>query len=182
MLGRLRMSVEECITAYSRLMKRIFEKRENRSIMGILGRVKPRFSSEALEEAFKDVLTSSGHRVDEKFEEIDEPMCKVYVLSLFRYVYRVSSLIMKKLCMRAVPKNERDNSIAKLHNSPEQLQSHHPRSRTRYHRCANIFLLGRYRRQQLRRRRNRRQQPSQSCRRRGSRYMVRGHRQHQATR
>jgi hypothetical protein len=77
MLGRLRMSVEECITAYSNLMKRIFEKKENRSIMGVLGRVKPRFSSEVLAEAIKEVLNSSGHSVDEKFEETDDPMCKV---------------------------------------------------------------------------------------------------------
>jgi hypothetical protein len=67
MLGRLRMSVEECITAYSKLMKRIFERKENRSIMGVLGRVKPRFSSEVLGEAIKEVLNSSGH----------DPMCKV---------------------------------------------------------------------------------------------------------
>jgi hypothetical protein len=77
MLGRLRMSVEECITAYSRLMKRIFEKKENRSIMDVLGRVKPRFSSEALAEAIKEVLDFSGHNIDEKFEETNEPTCKV---------------------------------------------------------------------------------------------------------
>jgi hypothetical protein len=71
------MSVEECITAYSKLMKRIFERKENRSIMGVLGRVKPRFSSEALTEAITEVLEFSGHNVDEKFEETDEPTCKV---------------------------------------------------------------------------------------------------------
>jgi hypothetical protein len=71
------MSVEDCITAYAKLMRCIFEKKENRSIMGFLGRVKPRFSSEALAEAIREVLTTSGYQVDEKFEEVEEPTCKV---------------------------------------------------------------------------------------------------------
>lgn len=77
MLGRLRMSVEECITAYVKLMKRIFERKENRSIMSALGRVKPRFSSRALSDAIAEVLQSSGHSISEKFEEDEEPTCKV---------------------------------------------------------------------------------------------------------
>lgn len=75
------MSVEECITAYVKLMKCIFEKRENRSIMSALGRVKPRFSSEALSDAITEVLKSEGHSVYERFEERDDPTCKVLVLS-----------------------------------------------------------------------------------------------------
>jgi hypothetical protein len=77
MLGRLRMSVEECITAYTKLMRRIFEKKENRSFMSVVGRVKPRFSSEALAEAIAEVLTFGRHSVDEPFEENEEPTCKV---------------------------------------------------------------------------------------------------------
>jgi hypothetical protein len=77
MLGRLRMSVEDCIAAYIKLTRRIFEKRENRSIMSTLGRVKPRFSSSALSDAIAEVLRSSGHSASEKFEETNEPTCKV---------------------------------------------------------------------------------------------------------
>jgi hypothetical protein len=72
------MSVEECITAYLDLMKRIFEKRENRSIMSALGRVKPRFSAKALSDAIAEVLRSRGYSTQEKFEEGDDPTCKVY--------------------------------------------------------------------------------------------------------
>jgi hypothetical protein len=84
MLGRLRMSVEECITAYVKLMKRIFEKRENRSIMSVLGRVKPRFSADALSEAIAEVLRSRGYSTQEKFEEGDNPTCKVYANFIFK--------------------------------------------------------------------------------------------------
>jgi hypothetical protein len=81
MLGRLRMSVEDCIAAYVKLMKCIFEKKENRSIMSALGRVKSRFSSEALSDAIIEVLKSEGHSVHERFEERDDPTCKVLVIS-----------------------------------------------------------------------------------------------------
>jgi hypothetical protein len=77
MLGRLRMSVEDCIAAYIKLTRRIFEKRENRSIMSSLGRVKPRFSSSVLSDAIAEVLTTNGHSASEKFEETNEPTCKV---------------------------------------------------------------------------------------------------------
>lgn len=76
------MSVEECIIAYVKLMKRVFEKKENRTIMSALGRVKPRFSSQALSDAIAEVLHARGHSVGEKFEEDEEPTCKVYVYKL----------------------------------------------------------------------------------------------------
>lgn len=45
--------------------------------MSALGRVKPRFSSRALSDAIAEVLQSSGHSISEKFEEDEEPTCKV---------------------------------------------------------------------------------------------------------
>ena len=68
MLGRLEMSVEECIDAYTKLMKQIFEKKDNRLYMGVFGRVKPRFSSKALEAAIVQVLNDRGISKDEKLE------------------------------------------------------------------------------------------------------------------
>lgn len=87
MLGRLRMTVDECIEAYSSLMEKVFEKRENRTYVAILRRERPRFSSKALEDAIKSVLISRNVPVDEKFEdpneaEGDDQGCKVYVPSL----------------------------------------------------------------------------------------------------
>jgi len=77
MLGRLQMSVEDCIIAYVKLMRRIFERKENRSIMSTIGRVKPRFSAQALSEAIVEVLRASGHSPSESFEEPGDPTCKV---------------------------------------------------------------------------------------------------------
>jgi Flp pilus assembly protein CpaB len=104
-------------------MKRIFEKKDNRSIMSVLGRVKPRFSSEALSDAIAEVLKASGHSVYEKLEEIEEPTCKVYVAqSDLRYDSR---LTLRQVRLRALPENQREYTSAKLRNRPKRLQSHH---------------------------------------------------------
>jgi hypothetical protein len=77
MLGRLEMSVEECIDAYTQMMKQVFEKKANHSFISVLGGVKPRFSSKALENAISQVLKARGIPVDEKFENGTRPRCKV---------------------------------------------------------------------------------------------------------
>lgn len=79
MLGCLEMSVEECIDAYTKMMKHVFEKKANRSFISILGGVQPRFSSKALENAISEVLKARGIPVDEKFENVTgtKSQCKV---------------------------------------------------------------------------------------------------------
>ena len=77
MLGRLEMSVEECIDAYTKMMKLVFETKANHSFISVLGGVKPRFSSKALENAISQVLKARGIPVDEKFENGTRPRCKV---------------------------------------------------------------------------------------------------------
>ena len=71
------MSVEECIDAYTKMMKQVFEKRANQSFISILGGVKPRFSSKALENAISQVLKERNISVDEKFEKRTRSQCKV---------------------------------------------------------------------------------------------------------
>jgi len=77
MLGRLEMSVQECIDAYTKMMRQVFEKKANRSIIGILGGVKPRFSSKALEDAIAQILKVRGIPLEEKFQNGQKPRCKV---------------------------------------------------------------------------------------------------------
>jgi hypothetical protein len=77
MLGRLEMSVEECIDAYTKMMMHVFEKKANHSFISILGGVKPRFSSKALENAVSQVLKARGIPINEKFENGTKLRCKV---------------------------------------------------------------------------------------------------------
>jgi hypothetical protein len=79
MLGRLEMTVGECIAAYTKLMKQVFEKKEHRSIVGILGGVKSRFSSETLKNAIAQVIKERNIDIDEKLDNGTVPKCKVYV-------------------------------------------------------------------------------------------------------
>jgi hypothetical protein len=79
MLGRLEMTVPECIEAYTKLMKQVFEKKEHRSIVGVLGGVKSRFSSETLKNAIAQVIEERNMDIGEKLENGTKPECRVYV-------------------------------------------------------------------------------------------------------
>lgn len=60
MLGRLEMSVDECITAYSDLAAAVFGERLSRIPVNIKGEVRPRFDSARLESAITKMVTQSG--------------------------------------------------------------------------------------------------------------------------
>jgi len=63
MLGRLQMSVDECITAYIKLSKRAFQ--PQRSIpVNFKGQTKALYNSDALEEASKEVIRSCNLDAD----------------------------------------------------------------------------------------------------------------------
>jgi hypothetical protein len=79
MLGRLEMSVEECISAYTKMMKHVFDRKAYHSFISIFEGVKPRFSSKALENAISQVLEARGVPLNEKFENGTGSRCKVYV-------------------------------------------------------------------------------------------------------
>ncbi|KIW15832.1 hypothetical protein PV08_05882 [Exophiala spinifera] len=83
MLGRLEMSVDECIDAYKELMKTVFEKKKNRFAIGIFGQIKSRFSSKTLEKAVKGVIKKRGIPVDESFcvkaDDEESRKCRVFV-------------------------------------------------------------------------------------------------------
>jgi len=57
MLGRLEMDVDECITAYSRLMKAVFEEESSWLPISWKGRVKARFDAKKLKSAVEEVIS-----------------------------------------------------------------------------------------------------------------------------
>lgn len=59
MLGRLKMSVDECIAAYTSLADRVFRKKKRR--VKANGKLQGRFAGEALKNAVKEILVSTGH-------------------------------------------------------------------------------------------------------------------------
>ena len=74
MLGRLQMTIDECIDAYTSLSDKVFEKKSHR--VGIKGKLQGRFDSAALELAVKNILVSRGLGEDVLLKDTDSP-CKV---------------------------------------------------------------------------------------------------------
>ncbi|KAE9377601.1 hypothetical protein N431DRAFT_541303 [Stipitochalara longipes BDJ] len=96
MLGRLRMTIPECIEIFKHISKSVFGDNP-----GMFRRVakqmagKPFFNAQALEKAIKELLTARGIDPDALFKESDDPKCKVFVcctrnikLSLHNVLFR----------------------------------------------------------------------------------------------
>ena len=85
MLGRLRMSIDQCQEAYLRLFERVFNPR--RAPHNALGRAKDflqadgRFDSRELEDAIKEIIKEFGPSEEVLLQEAD-PQCKVCVACL----------------------------------------------------------------------------------------------------
>jgi hypothetical protein len=75
MLGRLRMSVADCITAYLSLSERVFRKTRHR--VTVKGKVQGRFDVEELAQAVKEVVRQQGLQEDALLKDTAEAGCKV---------------------------------------------------------------------------------------------------------
>lgn len=77
MLGRLRMTVDECIDAYVALLDRIFQKQRHR--VTIKGQVQGRFDSDELERAIKEMVVRQGLVEDALLKDTADAKCKLWV-------------------------------------------------------------------------------------------------------
>ncbi|KAJ8126223.1 hypothetical protein O1611_g7414 [Lasiodiplodia mahajangana] len=81
MLGRLKMSVAECIEEYKSLSAKVFTKRRHR--LGRRANIQGRFDHVALEASIKDLLRKRGLNDDELLKEPDaDPQCKTFVCTM----------------------------------------------------------------------------------------------------
>ena len=74
MLGRLKMSIDECIDAYLSLLDRVFQKRHP---VTTKGNIQGRFDSEELERVVKEVITKQGLQEDTLLKDVSDDACKV---------------------------------------------------------------------------------------------------------
>jgi hypothetical protein len=77
MLGRLEMDVDKCITAYTKLMKSVFETKSRRAPAGLTGKIKARFDTTKLETAIKEVIIHQGMGEADLFNDGVERGCRV---------------------------------------------------------------------------------------------------------
>jgi patatin-like phospholipase/acyl hydrolase len=74
MLGRLRMTVDECIEAYTSLSDKVFEKKSHR--VNINGKLQGRFDAAELEHTIKQILQARSLSEDTLLKDVDAS-CKV---------------------------------------------------------------------------------------------------------
>ena len=92
MLGRMRMSIDECIEAYNTLASKIFS-------AGLLTKIKDgadtgaRFSADVLEQAVKAVIKKYAGSEDAPMRDPDVNGCKVYVVTLVMHSFTNRSLL-----------------------------------------------------------------------------------------
>jgi hypothetical protein len=75
MLGRLRMSIDDCIDAYLSLSDRIFQKKRHR--ITVRGDIQGRFDSDELAGAVQEVILAQGLSKDALLKDVSESACKV---------------------------------------------------------------------------------------------------------
>jgi hypothetical protein len=75
MLGRLKMSIDDCIDAYLSLSDRVFKKKAHRAT--VKDNIQGRFDSEELIRAVKEVVTKLGLQEDVLLKDVSETACKV---------------------------------------------------------------------------------------------------------
>lgn len=83
MLGRLQMTVDDCIDAYSSLSERVFQKRRHR--VSIRGRPQGRFDSDELARAIREIVVQQGLAENALLKDTKDAKCKVYDCSGVQY-------------------------------------------------------------------------------------------------
>ncbi|GFG21196.1 putative Podospora anserina S mat genomic DNA chromosome 6, supercontig 2, partial [Aspergillus udagawae] len=83
MLGRLEMDVDDCIRAYVKLMKKIFEKSSKWNLpASLFSKIEPRFDASKIEGAINDVVRGCGASPTDLFNDQAERGCRVFVCSI----------------------------------------------------------------------------------------------------
>jgi Patatin-like phospholipase len=69
MLGRLEMDVDECISAYNKLIKAVFEEKSSWLPLSWLGRITAQFDSNKLKSVIEEVIGSKGASTADVFND-----------------------------------------------------------------------------------------------------------------
>jgi hypothetical protein len=75
MLGRLRMSINDCIDAYLLLSDQIFQKKRHR--MTVKGDIQGRFDSDVLARAVREIVVAQGLPENTLLKDVSDGACKV---------------------------------------------------------------------------------------------------------
>ncbi|KAI0581594.1 phospholipase [Pyrenophora tritici-repentis] len=84
MLGRLEMSIDQCIEAYIEMMDVIFDPKDRRKLPFKIrnGKVQPKYKTKHIEQAIKQVISKAGRTSDDPFRGTKDSTCRTVVLAL----------------------------------------------------------------------------------------------------
>jgi calcium-independent phospholipase A2-gamma len=93
MLGRLEMTIDQCIDAFTSMMGSIFDqkKKDRLPFKWYSGKVNHRYDSKTLENAIKKVIESAGLHSDTLMRGTKKSACKVYRTPLITPQIYISS-------------------------------------------------------------------------------------------
>jgi calcium-independent phospholipase A2-gamma len=77
MLGRLEMTIDHCIEAFTSMMDAIFNPKHKLPFKWYNGKVKPRYDTKVLEDRIKKVIESAGVPKDTLMRGTKKSACKV---------------------------------------------------------------------------------------------------------
>ena len=77
MLGRLEMDLDECISAYNKLIKAVFEEKSHWLPVGWTGKAKAQFNSMKLKSVIKEVIGSKGTSMANVFNDRKDCGCQM---------------------------------------------------------------------------------------------------------
>ena len=80
MLGRLEMTVDECIEAFTGIMDAVFTKKHTIPFNIFSGQVVPRFDTAILEDSIKNTIEGAGYHREERMRGPKRSRCRVYTL------------------------------------------------------------------------------------------------------
>ncbi|KAH9207553.1 acyl transferase/acyl hydrolase/lysophospholipase, partial [Leptodontidium sp. 2 PMI_412] len=137
MLGRLRMSIDNCIQVFRHISETVFKQRPSwlARVRGALLTGQPFFEAGRLEEAIRDVLTTRGFGEDDMLCEAENSNCKANIESSFVSTTRAGTVQAVLLRSYIISKTSEENykctiweaaratSAAPLFFAPTQLSS-----------------------------------------------------------
>ena len=77
MIGRLKIDVDECISAYTKLIKTVFEQKLHRILSSLSGKIQSQFDSTKLRDAINKVITRKGFSPVDLFDNGQPRGCRV---------------------------------------------------------------------------------------------------------
>lgn len=92
MLGRLEMSIDECILAYTQLINSVFGEKVNNIPVDWSGKIRPQYDSQRLKAAIENVIEKAGAAPDDLMDDGAHRHCRVFVCTTAKDTLQITRL------------------------------------------------------------------------------------------